>query len=150
MIIGVISDTHGLLRPTAISALQGCSLIIHAGDIGRPDVIAGLEEVAPVRAVRGNMDRGEWAADYPLTASVSAGNKYFYVLHDLSTLDLVPGAAGFQAVISGHSHRPSEKWKDGVLFLNPGSAGPKRFSLPVCLALLELEGESISTRFVEL
>lgn len=150
MLIGVISDTHGLLRPQAVAALQGCSHIIHAGDIGGPEIMADLGKIAPVTAVRGNMDRGAWAHAYPVTASVVLGNKLFYVLHDLSKLDLVPGASGFHVVISGHSHQPFEEIKDGVLFLNPGSAGPKRFNLPVCLALLQLADESMSTRLVEL
>ena len=148
--IGVISDTHGLLRPQAVAALKGVSLIIHAGDIGTPEVLANLNRIAPVRAVRGNTDRGEWARDLPLTQVVEVGEVHLYVLHDLHALDLEPKAAGFAAVIFGHSHRPHLERKNGVLFLNPGSAGPRRFTLPVTLAYLTVQGDSLQTEFVPL
>jgi putative phosphoesterase len=148
--IGVISDTHGLLRPRAISALQGVSLIIHAGDIGSPEILEELSRIAPVWAVRGNTDRGEWARKLPLTELVNAGVAQLYVLHDLHTLDLDPAAAGFAAVIFGHSHRPHLERKNGVLYLNPGSAGPQRFTLPVTLAYLKVDGTSLNVEFVPL
>ncbi|MBI4644068.1 MAG: metallophosphoesterase family protein [Deltaproteobacteria bacterium] len=150
MRIGVISDTHGLLRPQAVAALKGVSLIIHAGDIGAPEILEHLGRIAPVRAVRGNTDRGEWARALPLTEVVDAGGVHIYVLHDLHTLDLDPKAAGFAAVIFGHSHRPHLEGKNGVLFLNPGSAGPRRFTLPVSLAYLKVQGKSLHTEFVPL
>jgi putative phosphoesterase len=137
-LLGVISDTHGLLRPEALRALAGVDLILHAGDIGDPAIIAELEAVAPVTAVRGNMDYGKWAADLPGTEVVEVGGVLFYVLHDLDQLDLTPEAAGFQAVIFGHTHEPAVRWSDGVLYLNPGSAGPVRGSKPVSLALVEI------------
>ena len=148
--IGVLSDTHGLLRPQAVEALKGVSLIIHAGDIGAPEILESLGRIAPVRAVRGNTDRGEWARALPSTEVVEVGEVQLYVLHDLHTLDLDPGAAGFAAVIFGHSHRPFLERKDGVLYLNPGSAGPRRFTLPVCLAYLQVQGKSLQTEFFPL
>ena len=149
-LLGIISDTHGLVRPKVLSALRGCQLIIHAGDIGTPDVIDILIKIAPVVAVRGNTDKGEWAKKYHLTNTVMLGDKSFYILHDLNMLDFVPGTAGFNAVISGHTHKPLVERRDGVLFLNPGSAGPRRFNLPVCLATLKIENNFINTRFVNL
>ncbi len=150
LVIGVISDTHGLVRPEVVSTFRDCQLIIHAGDIGSPDVMERLKEMAPVVAVRGNMDKGEWAGKYPLTETVTAENKNFYILHELSKLDLVPQIAGFDAIISGHTHKPLVERREGVLFLNPGSAGPKRFNLPVCLALIEIDNNLINTRIVEI
>lgn len=150
MRLGIISDTHGLLRPQALAALQGVDLIIHAGDVGGPDLLEQLGRLAPVQAVRGNTDRGEWARNLPLTAVVEAGAAQLYVLHDLHTLDLDPKAAGFQAVIFGHSHRPHLEHQDGVLYLNPGSAGPRRFTLPVTLAYLQVQGLSLQAEFVPL
>lgn len=149
-LIGVISDTHGLLRPEAASALAAVELIIHAGDIGNPEVLAGLERIAPVHAVRGNTDRGGWAADLPHTRVVEVGGVLIYVLHELFTLDLDPAAAGFAAVIFGHSHSPHMERKNGVLYLNPGSAGPRRFTLPVSLALLKVNNTVLSGKFVKL
>jgi hypothetical protein len=149
-LIGVISDTHGLLRPSAIEALKGVDLIIHAGDIGRPIVIATLREIAPVFSVRGNMDRDDWARELPATEVVPCGEVLIYVLHSIDDLDLDPTASGFHAVISGHSHRPSIKQRDGVLYLNPGSAGPRRFNLPISLALLAVDGHSLDARLIEL
>jgi hypothetical protein len=148
--IGVISDTHGLLRPQAVEALKGVNLIIHAGDVGSPEILEKLGRIAPVHAVRGNTDRGEWARDLPLTEVVDAGEIQLYVLHDLHTLDLDPRAAGFAAVIFGHSHRPLLEWRNGVLYLNPGSAGPRRFTLPVSMAYLKIQGKSLQPEFVPL
>jgi hypothetical protein len=143
MKIGIISDTHGLLRPEAVERLAGVHHIIHAGDIGRPEVISELRKIAPVTAVRGNVDGGEWAAGYPQTEFVKLGGRSFYVLHNLAELDLDPAAAGIDVVVSGHSHRPKIETVDGVVYLNPGSAGPRRFSLPIALATLELSGGAI-------
>jgi putative phosphoesterase len=149
-LIGIISDTHGLLRPEASSALAGVELIIHAGDIGNPEILSELSKIAPVHAVRGNTDRGDWAANLPLTRVVEVGNVLIYVLHELFTLDLDPAAAGLAAVIYGHSHSPHLERKNGVLFLNPGSAGPRRFKLPVSLVLLRVEGTLLQADFVNL
>jgi len=146
-LIGVISDTHGLLRPEAVKALAGVELIIHAGDIGNPQVLAALGQIAPVQAVRGNTDRGEWAADLPHTRVVEVGGVLLYVLHELFTLDLDPAAAGFAAVIYGHSHSPRLERKNGVMYLNPGSAGPRRFSLPVSLAFIRINNNSLEMEF---
>lgn len=143
MKIGIISDTHGLLRPEAVERLAGVRHIIHAGDIGRPDVISDLRKIAPVTAVRGNVDRDEWAAGYPQTELVKLGGRVFYVLHNLAELDLDPAAAGVDVVVSGHSHQPRIETRDGVVYLNPGSAGPRRFSLPIALATLDLSGKEI-------
>jgi putative phosphoesterase len=148
--LGVISDTHGLLRPEAVRALQGVDLIIHAGDLGKLEVLAALEGIAPVYAVRGNIDRGEWAGKLPLTRVVEVGRVHLYVLHEIFCLDLDPGAAGFAAVIFGHSHQPHLEWKNGVLYLNPGSAGPRRFTRPVTLARLHLQRGSLRAELVEL
>ena len=149
-LIGVISDTHGLVRPEVIEAFRGVELIIHAGDVGRPEVLTALQAVAPVVAVRGNVDRGKWAQKLPETEGVQLGRFWFYVLHDVHQLDLDPAAAGFRAVISGHSHRPSAEERNGVLFLNPGSAGPRRFRLPVCVARLHLKDDSMKAELTEL
>jgi putative phosphoesterase len=149
-LIGVISDTHGLLRPQALKALKGVELIIHAGDVGAPKVLAHLSRLAPVHAVRGNTDRGDWAADLPFTRVVEVGGVLLYVIHELFCLDLDPAAAGLTAVIFGHSHSPHLERKNGVLYLNPGSAGPRRFTLPVTLALIKLQGTSMHPELVEL
>ncbi|HET6929358.1 MAG TPA: metallophosphoesterase family protein, partial [Candidatus Acidoferrum sp.] len=138
MRIGVISDTHGLLRPEALRALQGVQLILHAGDVGAPEILARLKTIAPVFVVRGNVDTQPWAQELPLTAVVETSGFHFYVLHNLKDLDLKPQAAGFDAVVSGHTHVAEQRLDDGVLYLNPGSAGPRRFRLPVTLALLEI------------
>jgi len=150
MVIGVISDTHGLLRPEAVAALAGSDLIVHAGDVGSPEVLEGLRAIAPTRAVRGNVDTAPWARALPLTDVVDAGGLRLYVLHDLAALDLDPRAAGLSAVISGHSHRPSAHVRDGVLYLNPGAAGPRRFSLPVCVARIEVVDGHLSHDLVDL
>ncbi len=136
LLIGVISDTHGLLRPEAVAVLAGSDMILHAGDIGSPEVLQGLRAIAPVHAVRGNVDTGPWADRLPTSDAVAAGDSLIYLLHDLSGLDLDPRAAGIACVVSGHSHRPAIREKDGVLFVNPGSAGPRRFRLPVAVARL--------------
>ncbi len=149
-LIGVISDTHGLLRPEALEALRGVSLILHAGDVGKPEILTQLEEVAPVKVVRGNVDRGEWAQQLPMTEVAQVGGVFIYMLHILEDLDLDPVAAGFRVVIFGHSHKPSQEVKRGVLYLNPGSAGPRRFKLPVSLALLRIRGGEVEVEGLEL
>ena len=150
-LVGIISDTHGLLRPEALAALCGCQVIVHAGDIGTPAVLAGLREIAPTVAVRGNNDKGVWAGTLPETAVVEAGGASLYVLHNLNALDLDPAAAGFQAVIAGHSHRPGIEKRQGVLFVNPGSAGPRRFQLPVAVARLRVwRAKRVEAEVVEL
>ena len=141
--VGIISDTHGLLRPEAEQRLAGVAHIIHGGDIGKPDVIAGLRRIAPVSAIRGNTDTGEWAEEYPDTEMVRLGGHTIYVLHDIQELRLDPVLCGVDVVVSGHSHRPRIETIDGVLYLNPGSAGPRRFRLPVTLAILELTARGL-------
>lgn len=138
MRIGVISDTHGLLRPEALRALHGVQLVLHAGDVGSPEILAQLKTVAPVFAVRGNVDIQPWAQELPLTTVVETSGLHFYVLHNLRDLDIKPQAAGFDAVVSGHTHLAEQRVDEGVLYLNPGSAGPRRFRLPVTLSLLEV------------
>ena len=147
---GVISDTHGLVRPAALDALRGADLIVHCGDVGAPDVLEALRAVAPVRAVRGNNDRGAWAAALPHDDIVEVGAHLVYVLHDRADLQIEPAAAGFSAVLCGHSHRPSVERERGVLYLNPGSAGPRRFSLPVAVARLVLRPKRCDATIVEL
>lgn len=148
--IGVISDTHGLLRPEAIEALRGSELIVHAGDIGSEDVVARLSEIAPVVAVRGNVDSAAWAEKYPLDEVVKVGGKHLYVLHNLNEIDLDPVAAGFDVVVSGHSHNPAIQKKGGVLYVNPGSAGPRRFRLPIAVARLNITSNGIQAHVHEL
>jgi hypothetical protein len=148
--IGVISDTHGLLRPEAVKKLANVEQIIHAGDIGSAEVIAELRKTAPVVAIKGNNDKGDWASDIPHDAVVTLGGRLIYVLHDVAELDLDPAAAGFDVVVSGHSHRPKAETKDGVLYLNPGSAGPRRFTLPIALAVLELTDDSVRPHIYEI
>lgn len=148
--IGVISDTHGLLRPEALRALAGADLIVHAGDVGSPEVLESLRSVAPVVAVRGNNDRAPWASALAETEVVESGGRTLYVLHDLKTLDLDPRAAGFDAVIAGHSHQPRIERRNGVLYLNPGSAGPRRFRLPIALAWLEVDAARLDAEIVQL
>ncbi|MEK7210935.1 MAG: metallophosphoesterase family protein [Candidatus Binatota bacterium] len=149
-LIGVISDTHGLIRPESLRALRGAELIIHAGDIGKPDVIETLKSIAPVVAIRGNNDREKWARKFPETAVVKVGKIRIHVIHNVKELEIDPAAAGFRVVISGHSHRPLVLRRGGVLFLNSGSAGPRRFKLPVAVARLSIKGESVSPRILEL
>ncbi|MFZ0611526.1 MAG: metallophosphoesterase family protein [Desulfobacterales bacterium] len=148
--IGVISDTHGHFDQRVIDAFAGADLIVHAGDIDRPKIIERLATIAPVRAVRGNMDRGPWAEDLPLTALVVVEKVTLYVLHDLAQLDLEPAAAGIQVVISGHTHRAALTEKNRVVFLNPGSASTPRQDRPPTVAILTARGETIDVRFVEL
>lgn len=148
--IGLISDTHGLLRPEAIAALGGATLILHAGDIGRPEVLEELSAVAPVLAVRGNNDRGEWAQAIPERRVVELGAVSIYLLHDAKTLEAAAGSAGHKVVISGHSHKPSVSERGGVLYVNPGSAGPRRFKLPVSIAHLRVKGEHVEAKIIEL
>jgi putative phosphoesterase len=149
-IVGIISDTHGLLRPEAVGALGGSDLIIHAGDVGTPAVLDALRGVAPTFVVRGNIDKGSWAAKLPMTELVNMGERLFLVLHDISQLDLDPAAAGFAAVVFGHSHQPMIETRDGVLFLNPGSAGPRRFKLPVSVARIAVSGPHMRPEILEL
>lgn len=149
--IGLIADTHGLLRPEAAAALAGCDLIVHAGDIGSPEVVAALGRIAPVAVIRGNVDRGDWARDYPEERVVDVAGHVLYVVHDLKALDREALPAGVDAVISGHSHQPHiEHGDDGILYVNPGSAGPRRFSLPVALALITVTSEQVDAELVEL
>jgi len=148
--VGVISDTHGIVRPEAVEALRDSELIVHAGDVGTPEVLTQLRAIAPTIAVRGNVDRDAWAQSLPLTEIVEVGEVRIYVLHDLSDLDVDPKAAELAAVVSGHSHRPTAEVRGGVLFLNPGSAGPRRFSLPVTIAKLRVVGKSLSHELIEI
>jgi uncharacterized protein len=148
--IGLISDTHGLLRRQALEALRGSELILHAGDVGKPEILPALREIAPVIAVRGNVDTSDWAKTLPETAVAEAGKVLLYVLHDVHALDLNPAAAGFRVVVSGHSHQPGKFERDGVLYINPGSAGPQRFQLPITVARLNLARTPFEAEFVEL
>jgi uncharacterized protein len=149
-LVGLISDTHGFLRSEALRPLQGCELIVHAGDIGEEAVLERLRSVAPVTAVRGNIDKGAWAQKLPKTAALEIDHVGVYVIHDINELDVVPEAAGFKVVVSGHSHHPSIQERNGVLFVNPGSAGPRRFNLPVSLALMYVEDRSVEVQLVTL
>lgn len=149
-VVGLISDTHGLLRDEALRALDGCDLIVHAGDVGKPEILEALKALAPLVAVRGNIDKGAWASALPVTAVAQAGRVAIYVLHDVHQLDLDPAAARFQVVVSGHSHQPARREQSGVLFLNPGSAGPRRFKLPVTVARLDLERKPWEVKFIQL
>jgi putative phosphoesterase len=150
MQVGVISDTHGLLRPEAVAALQGVDLILHAGDIGKPEVLAGLGAIAPVVAIRGNNDTGEWATTIPDRETVTIGDISVHMLHIIKELNLDPQGTGIQVVVSGHSHKPLIEERAGVLFLNPGSAGPRRFKLPISVAHLQINGTHINARIIEL
>lgn len=149
-LIGVIADTHGLIRREALEAMLGSDLIVHAGDIGNARVIESLRTIAPVVAVRGNIDKGEWADTLPKFEIVEVGQILLYVVHDLNDLDLDPAAAGFSAVISGHSHKPSIQRQKGVLLLNPGSAGLRRFRLPISVALINVEEQTLGLRLIGL
>ena len=144
MRIGIISDTHGLLRPEAVELLRGSEHIIHAGDIGSPEIIPALEKIAPVTAIRGNVDTQAWARRFAEIEVVELGGLHIYVIHDVNALDLNPKAAGFAAVISGHSHQPKQEMKDGVLYFNPGSGGPRRFKLPISVGRMEVVGGALS------
>jgi uncharacterized protein len=149
-ILGLISDTHGLLRAEAVRALRGSDLILHAGDVGAPEILETLKTIAPVVAVRGNVDTGKWAEALPLTEVVPAGSVTIYMLHILQDLDLDPAVAGFPIVISGHSHKPGQTEKDGVLYINPGSAGPRRFYLPITVARLDLRVRPWKAEIIQL
>jgi putative phosphoesterase len=146
--IGVISDTHGLLREEAWRALEGSDLILHAGDMGSADIVPALQRLAPVVAIRGNVDREEWADAYRERELVEHGPLLFYMLHDLKTLDLRPAAAGFAAVICGHSHQPKFYFEEGVLYFNPGSAGPWRFRLPISVGRLTVRGRELEPELI--
>jgi putative phosphoesterase len=148
--IGVISDTHGLVRPAALAALRGVDAIVHAGDVGSPEVLAALAEVAPLTAVRGNVDRGAWARRLPAVATVTVAGVRVHVVHDVRTLAVDPVAEGIGVVVAGHSHRPGAVRRDGVLYLNPGSAGPRRFTLPVAVARLRIDKGSVSGEVIPL
>jgi uncharacterized protein len=148
--IGLISDTHGLLRPEAVTFLRGSDRIVHAGDIGDAHVLTELNALAPVTAVRGNIDKGPWAEAIANTETVQVDDVFIYVIHDVAELDLDSVAAGFHVVVFGHSHRPSVQERDGVLYVNPGSSGPRRFKLPVAVAELEVDGRSVHAKLVEL
>jgi putative phosphoesterase len=149
-IIGVISDTHGLLRPEAVAALRGSHAIIHAGDVGREDILHDLEQIAPVTVVRGNIDTSGWARKLPQTNVLEIAGKSIYVLHNIDVLDLNPAAVGFSAVIFGHSHRPLIETRKGVLFFNPGSAGPHRFNLPISLGRLTIANGKLTPELMQL
>jgi len=148
--IGLISDTHGLLRPEALRALTAVDLIVHAGDVGKPEILEKLAAVAPVVAVRGNVDKGDWASRLPLTAVVDARSAWIYVIHDVQDLKIDPAAAGFAMVVSGHSHKPAREERSGVLYVNPGSAGPRRFRLPITLARVDLARLPWDVEFIDL
>jgi putative phosphoesterase len=148
MKIGVISDTHGLLRPEAVELLRGSEHIIHAGDIGAPEIIPELRKIAPVTAIRGNVDTQTWAQSFPETEVVELGGVDIYILHDANAIDLNPKAAGFAAVISGHSHKPKQERKNGVLYFNPGSAGPRRFKLPISVGRMEIVDGKVSAEIL--
>jgi len=150
VLVGVISDTHGVLMPEVVQALEDVDLIIHAGDIGNPEVLDDLRQIAPVVAVRGNMDGGEWALKLPGTEAVEVGDALLYVLHDKLDLDLDPSASGIRAVISGHTHRPSAVEHGDVLFLNPGSSAYPRFNRPASLALLDVHDSTLKLKFVSI
>jgi putative phosphoesterase len=149
-ILGLISDTHGLLREEAVRALRDSDLILHAGDVGAPEILDTLRTIAPVIAVRGNVDNGPWAQPLASTEVIETGSISIYMLHILQDLDIDPTAAGFQMVISGHSHKPGQAEKDGVLYVNPGSAGPRRFQLPVTVARLDLRVKPWRVAFIVL
>jgi uncharacterized protein len=148
--IGVISDTHGLLRPEAVKALKNSDFIVHAGDIGDPEILKKLQTIAPVTAIRGNVDRAPWARKIPTTNVLEAGGLVIYVLHNLEELDLKPETAGFTAVIYGHSHMPKQETKKRVLYFNPGSAGPRRFRLPVSVGQLRVRNRKLDAAIIEL
>jgi putative phosphoesterase len=149
-VIGLISDTHGLLRPQAIAALAGVDLIIHAGDIGKPVVLTELKKIAPVAAIKGNNDTGDWAARLPECRSVRVGQHRLYVIHNVHELGFDPASRKFRVVVSGHSHKPAVVEKDGVLFVNPGSPGPRRFKLPVAVGKIFVAGPNVRAEIIEL
>jgi uncharacterized protein len=148
--IDLISDTHGLLRPEALAALRGSDLLIHAGDIGNPEVLSSLKKIAPLIAIKGNNDKGNWARHLPETKKITFGALKLYIIHNLKELSFDPAARGFRVVISGHSHKPMIETRDSVLFVNPGSAGPRRFKLPVCVGRLLVRGASVNAKIIDL
>jgi len=148
--IGLIADTHGLLRPEALAALADSDLLIHAGDIGKPEVVAALKKIAPLVAIKGNNDTDSWARRLPETKKITLGALKLYVIHNVEELSFDPAARGFRVVISGHSHKPVIQTKDNVLFVNPGSAGPRRFKLPICVGKLLVQGETVDAEIIEL
>jgi len=148
--VGLISDTHGLLREQALRALQGCELILHAGDVGKREILEKLKEIAPVIAVRGDVDTDAWCDELPPIAIAEAGNVSIYMLHNLQQLDLKPEAAGISLVISGHTHKPVRTERNGVTYINPGSAGPRRFDLPITLGRLDLNGSAWNYELIDL
>ena len=150
MRVGLISDTHGLLRPEALAFLAGCDFLVHGGDIGNAGILERLAEIAPLTVVRGNNDRAAWARDIPVSATLLVGNVALYAIHDLKELAIAPAAAGVRVVVSGHSHRPSCIERGGVLYINPGSAGRRRFTLPISAAELIIDGDSVRPRIVTL
>lgn len=150
LVLGVISDTHGLLRPEAVKALRGSYLILHAGDVGSPEILKELRQLAPVHAVRGNIDTAPWCDSLPQTEVIEVGGLSLYMLHDLKQLDLNPSAAGFAAVICGHSHSPMNEVRNGVLYFNPASAGPRRFKLPICVGKLHISSSKIKGEIIDL
>lgn len=149
-LLGLISDTHGLLRAEAVKALRGSELILHAGDVGKPEILDELSKIAPVIAIRGNVDTASWAASLKETELVEAHAATIYMIHNLNDLDMNPRAAGIRIVLFGHSHQPAQYEKDEVLYLNPGSAGPRRFNLPITVARLDLNSEPFKVEFVTL
>jgi putative phosphoesterase len=149
-VIGLISDTHGLVIPEALKALQGVDLVIHAGDIGKPEVLDALKVISPLVAIKGNNDTGAWAKALPDTQMVQAADTKLFVIHNVNELDCDPAVAGYNVVISGHSHKPSILTREGVLFVNPGSAGPRRFKLPIAVAKLFIQNRKINTELIEL
>lgn len=149
-VIGLISDTHGLVRPAAIEALQGVDLIIHAGDIGKPEVLEALKAIGPLVAIKGNNDIGAWAKSLPDTDLVQTADTKVFVIHNVKELDCDPAAKGYKVVVSGHSHKPSISTRDGVLFVNPGSAGPRRFKLPVAVGKLIIQNQKVNAELIEL
>jgi putative phosphoesterase len=150
MRVGLISDTHGLLRPEALAFLAGCDHIVHGGDIGAPDILERLARIAPLTTVRGNNDTAAWARGIPVTARIDLGGVSLYAIHDVKELDIDPAASGVRVVMSGHSHRPSHHERGGVLYVNPGSAGRRRFSLPISAGELLIEGDRVQVRLVDL
>jgi putative phosphoesterase len=148
--VGVIADTHGLLRPEAIEFLKRCDLIVHAGDVGNPDILKELRSVAPIYAIRGNIDKGSWAKELPDKEVLEVGEKFLYLIHNIDDLDFDPAAADFDAVIFGHSHHPKSYKKDGVLYFNPGSAGPRRFKLPISIGKIIIKKDRLESEIITL
>lgn len=148
--VGLISDTHGMLRPDARAFLMGCDYIVHGGDVGGADILDDLAAIAPLTAVRGNNDTAPWAARLPVTELIRVGNVFIYVIHNLAELDIDPGAAGVRVVVSGHSHQPRVEEREGVLYVNPGSSGPRRFKLPISVGEIIVSGSTVKARIVDL